>query len=77
MNCCITQAPPNAAGTVNGNAPAIKDVAELAKDLNVTPQTVRRMISEGELPASKLGRKWYVRTTDLMDVFDRKEVANG
>ena len=38
---------------------------EVAVVLAVRPKTVRRWITEGELPAVKLHRQWRVRLDDL------------
>ena len=38
---------------------------EVAEVLAVRPKTVRRWITEGELPAVKLHRQWRVRLDDL------------
>ncbi len=40
--------------------------AQVADELHVTVVTVRRWITNGQLPASKAGpRKWIVRRSDL------------
>ncbi len=36
------------------------DVSEAAKILKVHPETVRRLIREGKLPATKFGNKWLL-----------------
>lgn len=41
------------------------DVFEAAKVLKVHPETVRRLIRDGKLPATKFGNKWLVERTRL------------
>jgi excisionase family DNA binding protein len=40
-------------------------VAEAAEVLGIHPATVQRAIKRGELPATRVGRKWRVRLSDL------------
>ena len=40
-------------------------VAEAADVLGVHPATVQRAIRRGDIPATKLGRQWRVRMSDL------------
>ena len=35
---------------------------EAARLLGCSPKTVRRYCKEGDLPAEKLGRRWYIST---------------
>jgi excisionase family DNA binding protein len=44
------------------------DVYEVAKRLNVHPETVKRLIREGKLPATKFGNKWIIHE-DRLAVF--------
>ena len=36
------------------------DVLEASKILGVHPETVKRLIREGKLPATKFGNKWLI-----------------
>lgn len=40
-------------------------VAEVAKRLNIHPESVRRLIRKGELPARKFANTWLVDKTTL------------
>jgi len=42
----------------------VEEVAELLGGLH--RRTVWRMLSRGELPGRKIGRRWYVRGSDLL-----------
>jgi excisionase family DNA binding protein len=44
------------------------DVYEAAKVLKVHPETVKRLIRDGKLPATKFGNKWLVEK-DRLAVF--------
>lgn len=46
---------------------------DLAPLLRLTPHGVRAMIRRGELPACKLGRRWFVRRTALEAHIRRQE----
>ncbi len=41
------------------------DVAEAAKILKVHPETVKRLIRDGKLPATKFGNKWVIERERL------------
>ena len=43
------------------------DIQEIAKMLNIHPQTVRRWIHSGKLPARKLGKTYYISEQELND----------
>ena len=43
------------------------DIQEIAKTLNIHPQTVRRWIHSGKLPARKLGKAYYISEQELND----------
>lgn len=45
---------------------------EAAAALGVTPRRVVALIGAGRLPATKLGRDWLIRSTDLAKVRERK-----
>ena len=40
-------------------------VDEVAKRLNIHPESVRRLIRQGKLPAIKFGNKWLVEKVNL------------
>jgi excisionase family DNA binding protein len=40
-------------------------VEEAAEVLGLHPATVQRAIKRGELPATRVGRKWRIRPSDL------------
>lgn len=40
---------------------------QAAKYLNVTRRTIYQWISEGELPATKVGRGWRIKESDLQN----------
>ena len=44
------------------------DVIEASKILDVHPETVKRLIREGKLPATKFGNKWIIEL-DRLRVF--------
>ena len=45
------------------------DVVEASKILEVHPETVKRLIREGKLTATKFGNKWIMER-DRLQVFD-------
>jgi len=47
-------------------------VEEVAELLQVHPDSVRRMMRQGRLPAVKIGWRWYVRR-DVLDAMTRGE----
>jgi excisionase family DNA binding protein len=49
-------------------------VEEVAKYLQLNPQTVSRMAQRGELPAAKVGRHWRFRR-ETLDKFLDDEAA--
>jgi excisionase family DNA binding protein len=59
--------PPNPGGTVTSKRiqNRLLSTDEVAELLAVSPKTVRRWISEGELPAVKLHRQWRIRAAEL------------
>ena len=46
-------------------------VEELSTMLRITPQTIRKHIRNGKMPAARFGSKWRVRRGDLEALFDR------
>jgi excisionase family DNA binding protein len=47
-------------------------VTEAATRLGVNTSRVRQLILEKRLPATKVGRDWYIKPADLAAVADRK-----
>ncbi len=45
---------------------ALYDVKDLTRLLKITPGAVRALIRNGILPASKIGRKYFVRRASLL-----------
>ena len=43
------------------------DVQEIAKALNMTPQSVRKFIREGRIKGRKVGTRWYVTEEAIRD----------
>jgi excisionase family DNA binding protein len=48
--------------------PILLTVEEAAGILRVSVRTVSRMCADGELPGVQVGRKWRVRTSELMSI---------
>lgn len=42
------------------------DVYEVAKQLRVHPETVKRLIRQGKLPVAKFGNKWIIERDQLV-----------
>lgn len=51
-------------------------VEEVAELLQVHPDSVRRMMRQGRLPAVKVGWRWYVRRAEFL-AMTRGEPAHG
>ena len=50
--------------------PVLMDTEAICALLNVSEQTARRMMRNGDIPAVKIGRKWYVKGSDVMALFE-------
>lgn len=46
------------------------DIAAAAAEYSVSPDTIRRAIKAGELPAKRVGRKYSIRSEALEGWFD-------
>ena len=46
-------------------------VQEVAEILDLTRQTVYKMVNNGEIVASKVGKEWKIREQALEDLLDR------
>ena len=53
------------------------DVAEVAKRLRIHPESVRRLIRQGKLPAIKFGNKWLVDKVVLEQYANRYDPRPG
>jgi predicted site-specific integrase-resolvase len=49
---------------MNNNIYTVKSAAELLKS---NPQSIRRLINEGKLKASKKLNKWYILHSDILE----------
>jgi excisionase family DNA binding protein len=47
--------------------PQMRDVDAVARRLNVSPKTVRRMINRGELPVHRIGKLVRISDDDLVE----------
>lgn len=56
---------------------AYADVDQVGKRLNIHPESVRRLIRQGKLPAIKFGNKWLVETTLLEQFASRYDRRPG
>lgn len=54
---------------------AAMTVTETAARLRLTPQAIRRAISEGRLPAIRRGRQWFVEAADAGHFQARRSAA--
>jgi len=45
-------------------------IAELAKDLKVTKETLRAYLKKGKLKGQKMGTRWYVTEESLKEFFN-------
>lgn len=48
--------------------PDLMTVEDVADALGVNIMTVRRGISDGRIPAAKLGRRWYTPKSKLLEL---------
>ena len=53
----------------------ILTVKEVADYLRVSRVTVWRWCQEGVLPASRIGRNWRIRRTDVVRLFDEGQTT--
>jgi len=47
---------------------ALYSVEDLADLLRIKPTAVRQLIRLGKIPAAKIGRRWYVRGSNLLAI---------
>lgn len=62
-----------------GELPSLVQVSQFAEFLGVKDQTIRDMIHRGELPASKIGKRFYVNRDAFIDMVNAGmfEVRHG
>ena len=53
------------------------DVIEASRILDVHPETVKRLIREGKLPATKFGNKWIVERDRLQAFANTYDGSRG
>jgi len=53
------------------------DVDEVSRRLNIHPESVRRLIRQGKLPAIKFGNKWLVEAAILEQFASRYDPRPG
>lgn len=51
--------------------PDFLTVNEVARQLRVTPLTLRRMLTSASFPGIKVGHVWRIRRQDLLEWMDR------
>jgi excisionase family DNA binding protein len=56
---------------------SLYDVPGIAKILNVSEKTVRKMMVEGEIKGKKLGRKWYATGAILKAHFEEDKAPTN
>lgn len=64
----------------DGASHDVLTVGEVAEWLRVTPQTVRRLIAEGQLPAKMVGREWRLQRCKVqafLDAADSEQMGQG
>jgi excisionase family DNA binding protein len=49
----------------------ILTIVQAAEYLQFHPDKVYRLVRSGELPASKIGKEWRIRRTDIEALLDR------
>lgn len=52
-------------------------VNQIADNLKLSPLTVRRYINSGKLGASKIGKEYRIRESDLTKLLDELKVNKG
>ena len=50
------------------------DTIEAAQLMHVHPKTVEDLIRDNVIPAAKIGRKWVMNTTDVLNHIEREIV---
>lgn len=49
------------------------DVDDVARYLDVSPQTVRRMFADGEIPGRRVGRRWLTTRDAVIESINNRE----
>jgi excisionase family DNA binding protein len=55
--------------------PVLLEVHEVARELKVSPEFVRRLLRERKLAAVRLGKRWRVDQRDLQSFIDRQRLG--
>lgn len=55
--------------------PRFLTTAEVAAELRLNPETIRRWINAGALPAVQTGRDYRIERTDFDDLIERLRVS--
>lgn len=50
------------------------DAEIIGKLLNVSRATIRKFLKNGILKGKKIGKKWYMSSSDLDEYFSKKEI---
>jgi len=81
MTARVAGGPTGAGSTARAPGPAAEPrklltVEDLAAMLGITTRGARLVCERGEIPAFRLGRRWYCRAEVLEDFFRAKEVEH-
>jgi excisionase family DNA binding protein len=63
--------------SVEGRCEELLAVAEAAGRLACTPRGVRKAITDGRLPAEKVGREWLITEAELQNFQRKRAERNG
>lgn len=55
------------------NEREIMTIQQVADYLQLNYYTVYRLVSSGEIPASKIGRSWRIKKKDVLKYLERKK----
>ena len=56
------------------DVPQLYDVDAVARRLNVSAKTIRRMIDNGELPVHRIGKLLRISATDLAEYISKRRL---